>query len=354
MKLKTILQKIRLTIGKLLLDKTNHNPVNLPIKKILFLRQDGKIGDYIVSSFVFRELKKQDPELYIGVTCTKNNAYLFENNPYIDQLHFVQKRSIWDRIKCGLNLRKFHYDVLIDPTVLLRNRDLLFIRLIKASINVGYLKQNYQLFNINIDDPKLHFADVYKTVLEKIGFTDINTQYDIPFNPLANTETIDFIQKNKLERFITLNFFGNGSARQFDDKHIVAILEYLAKKSSLPIVVLTYPTVTEKLKKLIAMVNGQWSMENNIFFAKIFINENTKSIFHTIELIRYSDLLISPDTATIHIAAGLNKPIIGFYSQGQQNWLNWHPNNQNRTEIVRYQHNINEISPEQISPEWII
>lgn len=28
------------------------------IKKLLFLRIDGKIGDYIVSSFVFREIKK--------------------------------------------------------------------------------------------------------------------------------------------------------------------------------------------------------------------------------------------------------------------------------------------------------
>ena len=90
MKIKNILRNIRLYIGKKLLDHnvpTNHNLNNKEkIKKILFLRQDGKIGDMVVSSFAFRELKKQRPDIHIGVVCTKNNRYLLENNPYIDTL----------------------------------------------------------------------------------------------------------------------------------------------------------------------------------------------------------------------------------------------------------------------------
>ena len=71
MKLKETLQKIRLMIGKLILDKkTPKNATALSPKKILFLRQDGKIGDYIVSSFIFREIKKFNSEIKIGVVCT--------------------------------------------------------------------------------------------------------------------------------------------------------------------------------------------------------------------------------------------------------------------------------------------
>ena len=44
------------------------NPHNL--RAILFLRQDGKIGDYIVSSFAFREIKKANPAIKIGVVCS--------------------------------------------------------------------------------------------------------------------------------------------------------------------------------------------------------------------------------------------------------------------------------------------
>ena len=38
-------------------EKVNLTPDK--IKKILFMRIDGKIGDYIISSFMFREIKKK-------------------------------------------------------------------------------------------------------------------------------------------------------------------------------------------------------------------------------------------------------------------------------------------------------
>ena len=55
------LKALRLKIGKLILDKSSRSPFQKSLehpKSFLFLRQDGKIGDYIVSSFVFREIKE--------------------------------------------------------------------------------------------------------------------------------------------------------------------------------------------------------------------------------------------------------------------------------------------------------
>ncbi len=350
MNIKNTLRKIRLRLGKLLIDTGKENDYHTPtyIKKILFLRQDGKIGDYIVSSFVFREIKKQRPDIFIGVVCRKNNAYLFSANPYIDQLYFVKKRSITNLIKCGLNLRKLRFDALVDPTMLLRNRDLLFIRLINARINLGYLKSDYSIFNLNITDPTLHFSDIYKAALEKLGFNHINTQYDIPSDRQANINIVSFLKHNGLSEFISVNFFGHGSARRFNQRNIAAILEYLLKNTPLPIVLLTYPDITAQLKQIMQSVNALSTAPQ-----KLFINENTSTIFHNIELIRYSTLLISPDTATIHIAAGLNKPIIAFYSQDQDNFIHWHPNNHNTTHILRYSENVNEIQPAQLLPEWL-
>lgn len=101
--IKSLLRNFRLALGKILLDTKTCKSQDLhAINKILFLRQDGKIGDYVVSSFVFREIKKFNPHIKIGVICTKQNAYLFKQNPYIDQLYYVKKKSILDYIKCGL------------------------------------------------------------------------------------------------------------------------------------------------------------------------------------------------------------------------------------------------------------
>ena len=50
------------------------------IKKILFIRYDGKIGDYIVSSFIYREIKKQRPDIQIDIVGINKNEQLFNKN----------------------------------------------------------------------------------------------------------------------------------------------------------------------------------------------------------------------------------------------------------------------------------
>ena len=93
------LQKIRIAIGKQLLDKPvaplTDDPLALcPVSKILFLRKDSKIGDLIVSSFVFREIKKNDPTVKIGIVCAPKNKDLLEGNPYIDYFHAASKITL--------------------------------------------------------------------------------------------------------------------------------------------------------------------------------------------------------------------------------------------------------------------
>ena len=147
--LKKPLQKLRIRIGKALFDRPPR-PSETPlapqhIKAILFLRQDGKIGDYIVSSFVFREIKKAAPHIRIGVICTQANRSLFDQNPHIDAVHIVQAKSTRSYCAVGRSLAG-QYDVLIDPTAFIRTRDLRLIPSIPAPHNIGFAKQHYQTY----------------------------------------------------------------------------------------------------------------------------------------------------------------------------------------------------------------
>lgn len=339
--IKRILQKIRIYIGKVLLDKMTKETNSLSYKKILFMRQDGKIGDYIVSSFAFREIKKHNPSIHIGVICDKHQAYLFEQNTYIDQCYPVKKKNILDYIKCALKLRQEKYDVVIDPTVMLRNRDLLLLRLINAKMYIGYKKSHYRIFNYSLEEES-HFSTVYQRALEKIGIDISNTQYDIPQNKDANSEIAYFLSSHQLKDYITINFFGASSSRKISSDNIIKYIEHLQKiTQKKPIVLLSYPDVFEKLQEISKQ------------FEQVFVFD-TKNIFHTIELIRYADWLISPDTSTIHIASGLNKRIITFYSDDPDNFTHWGPMSKNETHILFYKKNVNEISPFHIKHEWFI
>lgn len=341
------LQKIRITLGKQLLDKSvaplTDNPLALyPVRKILFLRKDSKIGDTIVSSFVFREIKKNDPSIKIGIVCASKNKELIEGNPYIDYYHFLPSRSIKDHFTLGKELAKFDYDTVIDPTIFLRNRDLLLLSMIKAKRYIGYKKVDYKLFNMDIED-EMHFSQVYKQALLLCGFKDIDISYDIPTNIEIEKNVRSFLERYNLNHYIALNFFGASNSRRFSWKKISLFLDYFCQ--SLPEkrwVLLSYPEVTPKLKSLI-------SNRRNVF-----IYEHTKTIFDSIELIKSADWVISPDTAIIHIASGFNKKIIGFYNRDIENWNHWHPTTTAECHIVRFNTNINEISPETLETENII
>lgn len=338
---KHILQKIRLNLGKYLLDKKNEEKIDILPQKVLFMRQDGKIGDYIVSSFVFRELKKYNPNLKIGVVCDKKQSYLFEQNPHIDQCYPVKRKDILDYIQCGKKLRQEKYDVVIDPTVMVRNRDLLLLRLINAKSYIGYKKSDYHIFNISLEQ-ECHFSELYRQALEKLGITVKDMQYDIPYHSTINTEICTFLEKKQLKDYIAINFFGASSSRKISDENIIKYIAHLQKiVPNRPLILLSYPDVFEKLKA----VSEQ--------FDQVFVFD-TKNIFHTIELIRYADWLISPDTSTIHIASGLNKKIIALYGDGQENWIHWKPMSKSTTHILFYKTHINEISPQQIQQSWLL
>ncbi|OOF63273.1 glycosyltransferase family 9 protein [Rodentibacter sp. Ppn85] len=341
--MKKLLQKIRILIGNFLIDKNNRfDSSRYALNKILFLRQDGRIGDYVVSSFVFRELKKWNPNLKIGLVCTLENQYLFSQNEYIDQLYLVKKRSIKDYIRCGLMLRKENYDLIIDPTIFLRNRDLLLLRLINAKVNIGYQKEGYKLFNQNIPYSGQHFSQVYASALDKIGLKNIELQYDVPFNQQAATAISKFLKENHLQNYIAINFFGNSTVRKMHDKNIIAHLHRLTDNfPDKKFVLLSYPDINEKLINLVKT------------FDNVFVYPTTE-IFHTIELIKYCQQLISVDTSTIHIASGFNKSIIGFYPNDEENFAHWRPMTHSPTHILFFDKTVNEIMPDKINLEWII
>lgn len=340
MSIKTFLQKCRLAIGKMILDhKIAPQTGIIEPKKLLFLRKDGKIGDYIVSSFVFREIKKQDSSIQIDLVCTPKNHYLFEGNPDIDNLFILPSRSLKDHFLLGKVLAKQQYDVVIDPTVLLRNRDLLLLRMVHAKHYIGYKKSTYQLFDQNIETSG-HFSEIYCKALNLCGIKNVDKRYELPFNANSTENVAQFLAQYQLKNYIAINFFGAANSRKFSKEKMQKLLQAFKEKlPNKPLLLLTYPEVTPLLKKL---------SDNK----QVFLFEETESIFDTIALIEQADWVISPDTAIIHIASGLNKNIVGFYKNDVENWQHWHPTTSANCHIINFNENINEIIPEQIDFSW--
>ena len=85
----------RLKIGKYIWDRKEKSKIiegdnflkDNDIKSILFLRYDGKIGDMIVNSLMFREIKKVYPDIKIGVVARGAAIDIIKNNPNVDEIY---------------------------------------------------------------------------------------------------------------------------------------------------------------------------------------------------------------------------------------------------------------------------
>ena len=344
-KCKKKLQEWRIIIGKYLLDSypkasSSLQPNN--IHSIVFLRQDGKIGDYIVSSFVFREIKKVAPHIQLSVVCTRKNRELFDNNPHIDTVYIVKAKSMISYWLIGLIIKKHNIDIVIDPTSFIRNRDLVLIRTISASYNIGFNKENYKIFNLNIRNYGQHYTEIYREAISLIGISNPDCSYDIPVSESHQQAIQNFLKNNHISDYIAINFFGAANSRRFTKEKIFRFLEFFNQTTpNTNFILLTYPSVTSTLEEILSK-----GIKN------CFIYRNTISIQDTIELIRRARVVITPDTATVHIAAGLNKQIIAFYKDdGATCWL---PKSNNTVHLLFYKENINEIQPEQICLDWLL
>ncbi|WP_392553459.1 glycosyltransferase family 9 protein [Orbus wheelerorum] len=339
-KIKLYLRQFRLFLGRLILDKKpsrKWDQKNLSNCKILFIRHDGKIGDFILSSFVYREIKKQCPNIHIGVVAASETEALFRSDPYIDSIYVVPKRALVPFWQVGRQVAKENYDVIFDLTEALRNRDIVLIRSANSAINIGYNQRHLKLFNFNVAVNNEHITLDYEKALIMLGLKNINRYFSFPNIPVRN-ELRDFCQKHLSNSYIAINFFGAAKHRQFSSKRQQ---EWLAKlKEAYPdktILVLTYPKVTQELKS--SLPKDQYLMY-----------ENTQTIFDTIELIRNAYKVITPDTSIVHIASAFNKPIIAFYMAANSPipYNKWMPMNADNASIYYYQNNINEIQLETI------
>lgn len=334
--IKQHLRTVRLYMGKKILDQApwGQEIEFQKIRSILFLRQDGKIGDCVVSSFVFREIKKQRPDVQIGVLCHQDNVHLFENNVYIDKIHKINQRGMVSYWRAGKALRH-QYDIVIDPTYLLRNRDLLLLRTINAPFNIGYEKSDYQLFNRSVNG-HLHYTDVYHHALKICGFGEMNVAYELPSSSPNATAIQVFLAQNQLHDYVAINFFGASNSRCFTAENIKTMMQILHTEfPQQQWVLLGYPAVN--------------AMLCNLNLPQCFVYAETVLIDDNVELMRHAKMVISPDTAIVHIAVGLGKPLIACYSALTQNFINWRPYDAD-AQILRYQTNINEIKAEKLIP----
>ncbi len=302
----------RLKIGKYIWDRKEKTKIiegdnfleNNNIKSILFLRYDGKIGDMVVNSLMFREIKKVYPNIKIGVVARGAAIDIIKDNPNVDKIYEYHK----DRKKIkdlALMIKEEKYDLLIDFSEMLRVNQMMLINLCRARFNMGLDRKEWKLFDLSIESGKdfkwtEHITNRYLAYLVRLGLKreNIDISYDIYLKEEKKYK--DFFNKIKESKKLILNPYGASKHKSFSVETLEKIINYLQDKNIA--IILIY--FGDKYKELEFLEKK---------YSNVYIPKNIVSILDTTFLISISNYVISPDTSIVHIASALNKKILTVY-----------------------------------------
>lgn len=132
-------KSLRMDIARILHDHKKPRHFDLAsVKQVLFLRDDDKIGDMVVSTSLFREFGKAG--FKIDVLAGKNNASVIEHNPYIRRI-VVAPGDQNDSILLAKKLARHQYDLVVDMGDKISPARLRFIKSIQRT-SLDLINQN--------------------------------------------------------------------------------------------------------------------------------------------------------------------------------------------------------------------
>lgn len=289
------------------------------INSILFLRYDGKIGDMVINTIMFREIKRQYPNIKIGVVTKGGAKGVIENNPYVDKIYNYEKSSKKIK-KLAKEISEEKYDLLVDFSEMLRVNQMMLINLCKARYNMGLDREDWKLFDKSYSFPEgeFHIVEVYKKVLEEIGIKKTNLDYDLHFTEKEKQDVEVLLNKFKGQEIFVLNPFAASKHRDFNREKIQGIIDIILKKENRIVFLIGEKKRGEEVENIIKKYS------ENVFFAKL------GSIMETAFLIKKADFIITPDTSIVHIAAAFKKKMIAVYRKDSdievKNKNLWSPN----------------------------
>ena len=303
--------------------------------KILIWAMARALGDGVVYSGCPREIKKIYPDAQVDLFCTRMHAAAFKGNPYIDNIYYfntynkpfskITRTKIYlnplMQLKNLLKARREKYDIVIDVDSSYKWQNRFMIKFLMGG---GFRGEN------RILSGKFRKNNKYKynrDFLQKVYTNLYDEDKGSAFSVIFDNHNVDckyelFIPKEKEDKAINyykdiakgnkiIIFNGEGSKMSISSSKITDTLtSILNKYPQYYIFIIGYSDYYEKYKTIIDTINNP----------RLHITYKT-DILDTFALIKHANLLISVDTALIHIASAVGTNVCEIISYGMDEYL---------------------------------
>lgn len=274
------------------------------LHNILIMRGEGSLGDALISSCCYRNIKKANPSARISVVCFGTGYHFLKNNPYIDHIiklpipKLIRPNQRWlTLIWQGLKLRRYKFDLVLDSS----NKDYKNWRLFKWLVGGDRVLDCFTSPVQPFGAPNAHGSTHEQAILKLLGIEHADKSYDLPILPADKDEVQAWLNAHHLDAYILLNPSGSVLKRRFSASTLRKLC-HLLESFKHPIVLPSTPDMY-----------AHWQ-EATKGIQNVYIKQTT-GIGELFEWVRRAELVVTPDTSVVHIATGFQKPTLVFYNK---------------------------------------
>ncbi|HEY6171698.1 MAG TPA: glycosyltransferase family 9 protein [Candidatus Kapabacteria bacterium] len=298
------------------------------MNSVLFIRYDA-LGDMIVTTPLWRILKKLKPSIYIGVAGSSKNIGILSADNDVDKIYDYSASSFRDIIAKAKLAREVDWDLVVLCKFNQKTRGGIISRL---STQNGY---NVTIGTPNVDGHQALFSRLVPPPLsDKPLQMTLQLQYllrsciTLPDMPIEHPsikvdgkteERIRSIVTNILTtdlstKYIVINV-DSPEVRKWGLANNILLASHIEKSyTDISVVMISMPENQEKVRRSIQ--DAHLSRTHYL---------PTNDILELVSIVRHSYIVVTPDTGIAHVASAEKKAILGFYPEAGE-WLPFETN----------------------------
>lgn len=322
--------------------KINENP------KVLIFRYD-KIGDMVVSLPSFEMLRYYFPKSEIWVLGSSVNAFLLNNFVSISKCIVYPKRLL-EKIKTIYYLRQQEFDIIINYVFYKTTKAGLLANLINPKaikVNIGHQTRERlysKLFNLLYPSTLRKKYQMSEFLCEYVGWIfglevkpDFINMYNFYIPPHSLERAKKFFESITQKYKLIVNVSGR---RKWDITHYKKFISIVNR--TLPEIALIFIAHPSDFRFL-----DDITREKN---ERVYSFTEGNSFYDVIALIKFADLVFTPDTSIVHFANAFGVPAIVIYPKEGSFMEEWLPNNIEYVKFISENKNDNnDIQPENVA-----
>ena len=297
---------------------------SLKCHNVLIVRTD-RIGDVVLTTPVFKALRKAYPASRISVLVTPVTADLVRGNPYINEVMVDDRAGInkgpLGALLLAREIRRRHFDTaFIFHT---KRRYNLACFLAGVPCRIGFKNDKFgMLLTRPVQDSRFlgqkHEAEYCLDVLKAVGIEDAGLDVLVCAQKEAEQWAAFWFEANGIRcgDLIAIHPGASDRTKLWPAAHFARLIDVLTNRYAFKIVLIGGRETRGTAKEILRLCPSS-----------VLDLTGTTTVGQTASVLRRCRLLISNDSGPLHIGAGVGTYVIGLFlrSQGGINPVRWRP-----------------------------